>query len=160
MESIVEAVLKYGKSQPDKMCLADDRHAVNYEEYCHLIGRMATVFNNLGIKPNDCVIVEAEQSIEYLATELAIQLLGGVFVPIEHNCAEEKIRDFSERVHAALVITIKEMNGSTTLKEICCRVEAANIFTPKEMPKACFKTDHFKVTVALKQQKTTPTCSV
>lgn len=135
MDSIVEVVLHHGRTNPDKLCLADDSHTVSYQEYCGLFGRMATVFKDLGVGSGVCVVVEAEQTIEYLATELAIQLAGGIFVPVEHNCAAEKIRDFAQRVRAAFIVSSQGIENSISLMEICARAENAAVFCPQSLPK-------------------------
>lgn len=106
--SIVEAVLHYAQTTPDKLCLADDNGKVTYKEYSEKILRLATVFSNDGIGMGDAVVVEACQTIDYLAVELALQLIGAVFVPVEHNCATDKIRGFADRAHAKGVIACAE----------------------------------------------------
>ncbi len=108
--SIVEAVLHYAEVTPDKLCLADDICKVTYKEYAQRIRQLAFVFSKSQIGKGDAVVVEACQSVEYLAIELALQLIGAVFVPVEHNCAFEKICDFASRSEAKAVIAVKENN--------------------------------------------------
>jgi len=105
--SIVEAVFHYAETQPDKLCLADDRASVSYKEYAVLIKKYAVCFDNFGLKAGDKVVVEACQTVDYLAIELALQLLGVVFVPVEHNCAAEKTVAFKERAGARMIVTEK-----------------------------------------------------
>jgi len=112
-KSIVEAVLHYANTQPDKLCLADDTCKVTYGEYAEKILKFASFFNSAGIKSTDKVVVEACQTVNYLAIELALQLIGAVFVPVEHNCAVEKIASFADRAEAKAVIATKENNYGT-----------------------------------------------
>ncbi len=111
--SIVEAVFYHADKQPDKVCLADDQGKVTYKEYVELIKKYAGYFRDSGIAKNDKVVVEACQTIEYLAIQLALQLIGGIFVPVEHNCALEKISSFAERAEAKAVITCKTSEYGT-----------------------------------------------
>lgn len=111
--SIVEAVLEYASIQPDKLCLADDNIKVTYSEYADKILKFASYLSNNGIKRNDKVVVEACQTVDYLAIELALQLLGAVFVPVEHNCAAEKIKAFALRAEATAVIATKDNDFGT-----------------------------------------------
>ena len=106
--SIVEAVLHYAKTTPDKLCLADDTAKVTYKEYAEKICRFANVFSKDGIVKGDAIVVEACQTIDYLAVELSLQLIGAIFVPVEHNCATDKIRGFADRAHAKGVIACNE----------------------------------------------------
>ena len=103
-ESIVEAIFHYADTQSDKLCLADDNGKVSYSEYANKISRYAKCFIDLGINKDDKVVVEACQTIDYLAIELSLQLIGAIFVPVEHNCAVNKIAYFVERIEAKAVI--------------------------------------------------------
>ena len=108
MNSIVEAVFTHADRQPDKLCLADDTGKVTYREYAQRILEFAGVFSADGICSGDKVVVEACQTIDYLAIQLALELLEAVFVPVEHNCAAEKIGSFIGRAGAKAVVTVKE----------------------------------------------------
>lgn len=123
-KSIVEAVFSYASSQPDKLCLADEVRTVTYTEYKEEICRMASLLRNNGVQKGSKVVAEACQNIEFVALELAIQLLGGIFVPVEHNCAYEKVMRVAEASEAVLVITLKDEKDKDainhfTLKEFC-----------------------------------------
>ena len=66
--------------------------------------------------------------------ELALELLGAVFVPVEHNCAPEKIASFISRAEAKAVVTVKEKDYETqlrytfgSLKEACAAVPAYTV---------------------------------
>lgn len=136
--SIVEAVLHYADTQPDKMCLIDDDGQVTYKEYSEKIKRYATCFAEAGLKAKDTVVVEACQTIDYLAIELALQLLGIIFVPVEHNCAAEKIRSFVERAEAKAVVVCKEDNYDTglnyTYESLAKLCEEAELYETESMP--------------------------
>ena len=105
--SIVEAVFSHAERTPHKLCIADDKTSLTYAEYSCAIKKYATVYEKLGVGRGDYVVMEAKQSIDYLASELALQLMGAVFVPVENKCAEAKIASFAERVKASAVVTVK-----------------------------------------------------
>jgi len=132
--SIVEAVLHHATTQPDKLCLADDNIKVSYSEYADKILKFAGFLAENGIVKDDKVVVEACQTVDYLAIELALQLLGAVFVPVEHNCAIEKIRAFAERAEAKAVIAVKDNDFGTdyfysfdTIAEMAGNAEKYNV---------------------------------
>lgn len=108
VNSIVEAVFETAETNPEKFCLADDVSSVTYKEYADLIRRDAEAFRRLGVRSGDHVVIEADQTIAYLATELALHLIGAVFVPVEHNCTPSKTADFAREVDAACVISLKK----------------------------------------------------
>ncbi|MBQ4068498.1 MAG: acyl--CoA ligase [Lachnospiraceae bacterium] len=138
-ESIIEAVLHYANTQPDKLCLADDTSKVSYKEYAEKIRKYATCFENAGLVRGDKIVVEACQTIDYLAIELAMQAIGMVFVPVEHNCASEKIQSFIDRAEAKAVIVTKAFDYAVEhnytydkFNEMYANAEAYNI---TELPK-------------------------
>ncbi|MBQ6843332.1 MAG: acyl--CoA ligase [Agathobacter sp.] len=106
--SVVEAVFHYAENQPNKLCLADETRNVTYSQYKNEILKRATVLAKLSLSAGDRVVVEASQSIDYLATELAIQLIGAIFVPVERNCAWEKTLGVVRSSEAKIVIAPKE----------------------------------------------------
>ena len=104
--SIVEAILSYASATPDKLCLADDNEKLSYSEYAVKILRYATYLFNIGIGRNDKVVMESCQTVDYLAITHALQLVGAIFVPVEHNCAAEKVKGFADRVSAKALVVV------------------------------------------------------
>ena len=102
--SVVEAVFYYSGVAGEKLCLADDNGSLSYSEYKDKICRYAACFAGMGIKNGVNIIVESNQTVDYLAIELALHLVGAVFVPVEHNCTKDKIQYFIERTNAKAVI--------------------------------------------------------
>lgn len=131
-QSIVEAVLHYAKVQPEKLCLADDNSKVTYKEYADKILKFCTCFDKYGLLRGEKVVVEACQTIDYLAIELALQLLGIVFVPVEHNCAPEKIVAFKNRAGAKMTISEKSIECDDavvlTYNELIEAADSANTY--------------------------------
>ncbi len=110
MHSVVESIFYHGKHQPDKLCLVDRLGEISYGDYRDKIVAFAARLSECGVKRGERVVVEAEHSIIYLALEAAVQLLGGIFVPVENNCAPAKINVFVKRSGACLAITIKPID--------------------------------------------------
>jgi len=101
------------------------------------VRRYVTVYAKLGVKGGDYVVLEAKQSIDYLASELALQLMGAVFVPVENKCAEAKIASLSERVGAAVTVSVKaDAEGKNVtydrLSELYAESEPASEYTLPE----------------------------
>ena len=69
--SVVEAVFSHAEKTPDKMCLADETRSVTYSQNKEEICKMASYLIKLGVEEGDRVLVEASQTISYLALELA-----------------------------------------------------------------------------------------
>lgn len=137
-DSIVEAVFYHAEVQPDRLCLVDDFARATYAEYAGRVRRFAEVLTQDGIAPGDRIVAEASQSIDYLAIELAIQLIGGVFVPVERNCAPEKVAEIVLRSEAKAVVSDKadacDAPLRYTLAEIVRRAENVSGIEPAAFP--------------------------
>ena len=138
--SVAEAVLSHAERQPQKLCLADDREEVSYQQYADKILRLAAVFAAESIGNGDLVVVEASQCIDFLATEFALHVLGAVFVPVEHNCSAEKMISFAHRCTAKGLISIKkfpsDISFTITLSELISRSAAAAPYPIIHFPKS------------------------
>lgn len=97
-KSIPEAILKHALNTPEKMCLADDYRSVTYLEYSEQILKGASCLSFMGVKKNSKIIVESSQSIDYLAMQASIQLLGAIFIPVPQNISTEKLQYFFDKV--------------------------------------------------------------
>lgn len=107
-ESIAQIVAEYAKIQPQKLCLADGKREIDYQSYWKYITGYARHLRQLGVKPKDCVVVRNSQNIEFVVAGLAIQLLGGIFVPVEKNIANNRIMEIYQMVEAKGYIAQKE----------------------------------------------------
>lgn len=136
--SVVEAVFAHAAAQPDKLCLADDTSRVTYREYADAVARCAACLSALGLRAGDRVVVEARQTVSYLALELALQLIGAVFVPVEFRCAPEKIAGFAERAQAAATVTVKPLERNVcpgyTYEQLQPLCDAAQPLVPDAFP--------------------------
>lgn len=103
--SIVEYVYKHAQSTPEKLCIIDESQEVTYGDYWNMILKIRQVLLNYGVTYRDCIVVEADQTVIYLALELAIQLCSAIFVPLEKNCAKKRICDIAIETNAAMIIT-------------------------------------------------------
>lgn len=107
-KSIAQAVAMYATEQPNKFCLGDGKRELNYAAYWRCITGYAKHLKDLGVEHGDCVVVRNSQNIEFVVAGLAIQLLGGIFVPVEKNIAKNRILEIYEMVEAKGYIANKE----------------------------------------------------
>lgn len=118
-DSVFEAVYINAKKQPDKLCIADETTAVNYREYISLSLKLASLLLSFGVKRGDRVVVEASQSVKYLALQLGLEAIGAVFVPLERGCAQTKIKNIAEVAEAKLaVVSSSAAEGFLNLDEL------------------------------------------
>jgi len=138
--SIIEAIFYFEKLQPNKLCVADDFRALTYCEYGSTIRRYALCLKVAGIVKGDKVVVEACQTVDYLAISHALQLLGAVLVPLEHNCADSKLIAVAKRVSARAIIAEKtdglKPYNSLTYDALSLCLRDAEQYTQYSLPRS------------------------
>nr|MBQ8252886.1 acyl--CoA ligase [Lachnospiraceae bacterium] len=110
MNSIVEAVAKHALNRPTKFCIADGKKELTYKEYWECIRGYAAYLKKIGIKKGECVVVRNSQNVEFVTVGMAVQLIGAIFVPLEKNVAEQRIREICEEVEAKLYVANREID--------------------------------------------------
>lgn len=108
IRSIVEAVALHTQENPDKFCAADGKNEFTYREFWEHICGYAQHLSELGIGKGDHVVVRNSQNAATLIAGLAIQLLGGVFVPLEKEVADQRITEIIHTVDAKLYLSLKK----------------------------------------------------
>ena len=132
--SIFECVFENAKKTPQKFCIADEESAYTYSEYLSLISKFSTLFFEMGIKKGDAVVAEASQTVKYLAFELGLQAIGGVFVPLERGCAQSKIESVAKTAEAKFIVTNNLKDGSLSMDELFEKAKSKKEFEYTEFP--------------------------
>ncbi len=102
--SIIENLAHHATEHPDKLCLADEKKALSYAKVWQASLGLAEQLKAKGIKAQDMVLVECNQSAEYMICDFAIQLIGAIFVPLERNAAISRIAEIARDTEAVLYI--------------------------------------------------------
>jgi long-chain acyl-CoA synthetase len=139
--SVVEAVFSYSETQPDKLCLADESRSVTYAQYKNEICRMAGALKAIGIEKGDRIVIEASQTVEFLTAQLAMQLIGAVFVPVERNCAWDKTARIAASAEAVMAVTLKKPDNTEgikhlTMAELCEETSRCDALSDYTLPEA------------------------
>ena len=119
--SIVENIAHNALKSPDKLCLADEKKALTYKEVWDCLCGLAMELGRRGVTRESCVVVECNQSVDYMIFDFAIQLLKGIFVPLEKNAAVSRILEISSETEAVIHVGLKpvaELETSEATKGI------------------------------------------
>ncbi len=103
-ESIVEVVANHAAKNPDRLCVADKSGASTYGDIWRQAKIAAQKLEALNIKKKDCVMVECTQDAEFLICDLACELTGAVFVPVEHRASEDRVKTILEETEAKIFL--------------------------------------------------------
>lgn len=116
--SIVENLAHNAIKNPDKLCLADEKQALTYKQVWDSICGLAMHLEKLGVRRGSCVVVECNQSADYMICEFAIHLLKGIFVPLEKNAALPRILEIAGDTEAVLHIGLKPVEELSAIPHL------------------------------------------
>jgi len=128
MQSLLESIKKYAINQPAKLCIADyNGYQYTYNEYWKLINGIADYFKKIGLKKNDCLVVETMQSGLFTAIVFGIQLAGGISIPVKKNLQIEKLNKIYLETNAKFIVTIDKKINNKNCLQLSDIVKYANI---------------------------------
>ena len=105
--SIVENLAHHAINNPEKLCLADEKKALSYKEVWNSVCGLAMELDKRGVKRENCIVVECNQSVDYMIFDFAIQLLKAIFVPLEKNAAVSRVLEIAGDTEAVLHVGAK-----------------------------------------------------
>lgn len=127
--SIIEAIKYYAVEKPDKVCLRDSKRCVTYSEYFSLIEKNAIFFIKQKVKKGDCVVLKAEQSIDYLSAFHGVQLAGGIPVPLEKNVKADRLSEVSAITNSNLCVGVENGDGQYSYDFISASEDCSHGFS-------------------------------
>ncbi|MDO4870128.1 MAG: class I adenylate-forming enzyme family protein [Bacillota bacterium] len=120
-DSIVENLARNALKNPDRLCLADEKKSLTYKEVWDSVCGLAMEFDKRGVTRESRVIVECNQSVDYMVCDFAVQLLKGIFVPLEKNAAVSRIMEIASETEAVIHV------GPKSVDEFASHEETKNI---------------------------------
>lgn len=103
MSSIVKTVIDYGQTIPNKAAIIYDNRAITYKELAKKIECFATSLKTKKIAKGSRILIEADNTIQYIAAFLACALYGCIAVPIEKNISIYKLQDIITTTRPKLI---------------------------------------------------------
>lgn len=108
--SVVDAVYRNSKISPHKLAVADKEKAYTYAQLIEEINHVAGYLEKMSIGKGETVLVECTQDANFLVLDMACQLLGVIFVPIEKKAVTERIADIYKETNAICIIGEKDFS--------------------------------------------------
>ena len=141
LETLVEKILFYGDTMPEKAALCFKDKTVSYGELCAKIKNIASELEEKGISRGDRVMLSAVSKPEYVAVLLGIQYIEAIAVPIDKTAKNESITDIWEITGAKIFLAdgkkCPESVKTSSLKNLyeqaeCTNTEGQNYQMPEE----------------------------
>lgn len=109
MKAVVEQILAYRTSQPNKSALTDGKKNKTYSELAGGIFYASEILSErFGLKEGDPVVIAADKQLEFISLYLACHLLGVITLPIAPDTNEKRYRLIKDMLHPLLVVGFKD----------------------------------------------------
>ena len=151
--SVVENIARNACLNPEKPALADHKKSYTYDRLWSLIFSLSGILRSKGVKKGSPVVIECTQNADYMACEFAIQLAGGIFVPVEKNASADRtleiISDTEAVIHigkspvasgSALFITMNELIESAEREAAAPDIERISFPAGDDVAEILFST--------------------
>lgn len=112
--SIVQSVAKHAERTPDKVCFIDTGSTYTYSQVMELVLQLANYFHTTDLKKGDRLVAECSQDGAFLICDLACEIAGIIFVPIEKKAKPESVREILQETQAKLLVSKTEYDGIGT----------------------------------------------
>lgn len=104
-QTLVEAVIAYAETNPDKYAICFRNEQVTYQELKERVERAAHNLKKAGVCKGSRVLLTAVSKPEYVIGLLAIQFVGAIAVPVDKNAKNESIIALAEAVKPVLMLS-------------------------------------------------------
>lgn len=104
---------------PEAIALECDGRQLSYRELDEHANRLAHMLIELGLAPGERVGIQLERSVGMYAAMLAVTKAGGVFVPVDADLPEERVRYMSVDAQMSLLLTTSDHRSASSAG---CRV--------------------------------------
>lgn len=102
-------------ASPQSVALTDDTERFTYAELVAAVSKLASFIGSRVSEPNAVIAVSGQRSAFSVIAFLAIETVGGIYLPVDENWPESRIRDILGRSGAALVVVGKASLASSNL---------------------------------------------
>jgi long-chain acyl-CoA synthetase len=96
MQTLVNKVLSYAKSTPQKEALITPTGICTYHQLSSLIEKASDDMIRRGVVKGDRVMVAADQSIDYVSTYLSLHNIGAVAIPFNSNSTDYQLQQLTD----------------------------------------------------------------
>ncbi len=112
--SILSSIKYQSINNPNKLAVVDTNNELTYEKYWEKISIVASNLRANGLKEKEYVVIKNAQSVEYLVVLHAIQLAGGICIPIEKSANQGRVIEILEETKSTRFFGDIEIEGYST----------------------------------------------
>ena len=90
-KSLVEQVAEHAKKQPEQIAIIAQDGTLSYGTLYQLICGFCRYLKEKGIQKGGGIVCRAQASVSYWVACLGTHLAGGIFIPLEKDCTQDRI---------------------------------------------------------------------
>jgi long-chain acyl-CoA synthetase len=104
-QTIVAALKEHAFSHPKRMAVWAEGEQLNYAKLYQLVCGFAQYLAFSGLQRGDRIVMQTQQSLQFVVAHYGTHLAGGIFVPLEKQIVTEELKTFMEQTQAFLLIS-------------------------------------------------------
>ncbi len=109
ISSILQVYSEWAGKYPDALSVVDGDGEHTYGQMYDAAKAMACGLRTRGVGYGSRVLASCNGKAEYLSLDLACWLLGAIFVPVEEDAADERIRDIFSETEPQIFVSDREV---------------------------------------------------
>ena len=109
IKNVIDLFTSKVTSNPDAVALLFEGNSLTYKELDIKSNKLARYLQELGVTKETLVPISIEPSFNMIIGMLAILKSGGVYVPIDTNCPEQRLTFILEDIDCSLLLTDSSM---------------------------------------------------
>jgi amino acid adenylation domain-containing protein len=109
-KTIVQLIAEQAHNFPDKVAIQFGNNTITYNNLCNRVKQLANLLIANHITPGDKVALATTRCLEMVVAVLAINLAGGVYIPLDPNFPTDRLDFMLADSDAKLLITSQKYN--------------------------------------------------
>ncbi|MFI0484318.1 amino acid adenylation domain-containing protein [Actinomadura sp. 9N215] len=105
-QPVVSQVEQIAASTPARTAIVDRNRHLTYAQLASEARRFATFLHEAGVGPSSVVAVSGQRSAATASAFLALELLGGIYLPIDASWPTRRVEDTLKRGFASVVLLV------------------------------------------------------
>lgn len=123
---LISNIYHHSIINPSKMAIiSEDGDCLTYNELWYLVLERVGVFNQLGVKKGNSIVLALPRGIEFIVNLLAANYLGATYVPIQENIPLVRLYALLKKVNANMLVSDRKLDLVPEL--------SINIYKPSDL---------------------------
>jgi long-chain acyl-CoA synthetase len=101
--SLIDILQGYFRRQPNKVAILYGQEKISYNDLYLGIITATNLFISQGVQPNECVLIYARKTPQFIFAYFAIHWLGAIAVPVDPDISKEALQVQIDRINPSVV---------------------------------------------------------